>query len=96
VLQFNIRFQWITQPDSEDIDLMLLIQSFTTGKQGQELAMEFCHCSLVTEMDQFAERVAAQQRLEALVDQADELLLGRLPLIVLEEGEPLRRFTGHV
>jgi hypothetical protein len=47
-------------------------------------------------LNQFIEGVAVQRRIEALVDKADELLLGRLPLIALKEGEPLRCFTGHV
>jgi hypothetical protein len=96
VLQFNIRFQGITQPVSGDIDLMLLSQPFTAGKQGHELALEFRHSSLVGEMNQFAERVATQRRAKELVDQTDEFLPGWLPLIALGEGEPLRRFIGHV
>jgi hypothetical protein len=87
VLQFNIGFQWISRPDSEDIDLVLLNQTFTAGKQGHELALEFCHCPLTAELNQFTEKVAVQRRPNVLVDQADELLLGWLPLIALKEGE---------
>jgi hypothetical protein len=54
------------------------------------------HHALATEMDRFTERVVAQRRAKAMIDQADEFLLGWLPLIMLEEGEPMRRFTGHV
>jgi hypothetical protein len=55
---------------------VLLNQTFTAGKQGHELALEFCHCPLAAELNQFTEKVAAQQWPNVLVDQADELLLG--------------------
>jgi hypothetical protein len=47
-------------------------------------------------MNQFTERVVVHRWSKLLVDQMDELHLGRLPLIALKDGEPLRRVTRLV
>jgi hypothetical protein len=74
VLQLNICFQRIAQPCNEDINLVLLHQSVAVGEKGEELALEFGHCSLTAELDLFAQGVAAQWWTEALVDEVDEFL----------------------
>jgi hypothetical protein len=75
---------------------VLLVEPGAAHDEGEELGLVIGHRCLALELDQFAERIAAQRWPEPLVNQLVECLLGRRVVVLFNEGEPLRGVTRHV